>query len=420
MTISDDLRNTFWDAYYVAVLTLSTGAFVTAFVNVKDGSTAADGSPLFKVLWGLIYLVSVIRLIPYRDALPLFLKHNKALALLVLLALISALWSIDSVASLHLAATLALTTLISLDISSHYSMERQMDLICIALVITTLLSVVVELFLPGVIPGRDAEDAAWHGVFGFKNDFGRMICLTLIACLSRSKSSWKAGVTTVAVGIVLAIMSHSASAVGYVCILTVFFYGWSIVKWPTTEKRSAILLVMVIVCMFGYWSSQNFVQLTAAIDKDPHMTGRVDLWQLSIDDIEVKPLLGYGYKAFWGYDSQPARRIREAVNWDEAPHAHNGYIDLALSLGIVGLVTYFVAVCSTLQRAYTYWLGGYEPSRKWPLTLLAFVSIYQCTESGIVGGNSIVWILFCCLAFSLSLRPYVKGRADIRFLVQAA
>ena len=98
--------------------------------------------------------------------------------------------------------------------------------------------------------------------------------------------------------------------------------------------------------------AQNFAKVTALIGKDPTMSRRTELWKMSLADIQENPLLGYGYGAFWDTTSRPARLIREEV-WKEAPHSHNGYIELALGLGLVGLGAYSLVFVTMAQRSYS-------------------------------------------------------------------
>jgi exopolysaccharide production protein ExoQ len=415
VTIPRHIVNIVRDGYIVAMLMLSTGAFVSMFVKLDDSSVAGQGSPVFKIAWGAIYALTCLRIFSQRHRIALLFRANRSLIFLVSLSLISALWSIDASTTIHLGATLALTTIIGIDMCIYYSIKRQLELICISLVLIMGLSVVAEVFLPGVVPGRGAEGTAWHGVFGFKNDFGRLICLAVVACLALSRRSAWLRIVIVVTGIALAVLSKSASAVGYVVFLALLFVMWSVLKWKTNPKRFALAVIFLVTSLTVYFVSQNLTQVTAVMDKDPHLTGRVDLWQLSIADIQKKPILGYGYQAFWGYTSQPARRIREAVNWDEAPHAHDGYIDLSLSLGLLGLATYCFVFCIIARRAYVFFMQGPESYRRWPLSFLAFVLVYQLTESSIVGGNSILWITFCTLAFSLST---AKEEAKVQELTE--
>jgi O-antigen ligase len=77
--------------------------------------------------------------------------------------------------------------------------------------------------------------------------------------------------------------------------------------------------------------------LLSLIGRDPTFTGRTDIWDALLQAISHKPLLGYGYLAFWGLDSEPRYWLAQAVDWD-APSGHNGWLDLAISLGIVGVM----------------------------------------------------------------------------------
>jgi O-antigen ligase len=391
------------DAYFVCVYALSTGAFASLFVDFQDAAGYAAGSPIFKVVWGLVYIITTLRLIARRDEVAILCRANKALISIVVLALTSVVWSTDSSVTLHLAATLLFTTLVALDLSMSYSIKRQLELLCVALTVIVTLSVIVEVFLPGIIPGSIGEGKAWHGVFPFKNNFGRVICLTVVACFALlGRSKFLQGLVFVS-GITLSALSKSAGSIGYTVLLVGSVFLWPLLKWRPKPRAFAIVVLSIATLCAVYYVSQNFTQVLARADRDPHMTGRVDLWQLAIAYIPAKPLLGYGYAAFWTYDSQPARRIREAVHWDEAPHAHNAYIDLVLSLGALGIVIYFVAYFIVARDALRFFLHGTESYGKWPLSYLVFALLYQCTESGIVGGNNILWILFASLAFSLSL-----------------
>jgi exopolysaccharide production protein ExoQ len=402
MTVPRQFLQHLSETYTVFVFMLSTYAFVSIFV--RDTTVgASEGSLVFKCAWGFVYVVSLLRIIRRRHEVVRLLQGNKMLVSLILLAICSFRWSIDPAATLLSGAKLVLTTFFAIDISLRYSIKRQLHLLCTALVIVMVLSVIVELFIPGFVPTEPAEAGAWHGVFEFKNDFGRVICLSVVVALALCRSSiWLRGLIF-ASGLSIAVFSKSVSAVGYTVALVGALVMWSVFKWKPVPRACAILLLGTIGFFSVNYISDNWAQLLAKMDKDPHMTGRVDLWEYSIAAIQQRPMLGYGYAAFWGYDSQPARRIREAVNWPEAPHAHNAYIDYALSLGLVGLVTYSLLYLIVARRAFQLFMSGAEYYLRWPLTYLVFVLVYQCTESGIFGGNNLLWIVFSSLAFSLTL-----------------
>ena len=409
MTLSKRTISLLSDAYVILVLVLSTGAFFTVFVDTDDLAVSSKGSPIFTIMWGLIYAISLLRILARRHETTKLLQTNKALLLLAGLAVASTYWSLDRSATLHAVGGLILTAVVALDLSIHYSIRQLLRFICIAFVIVAVLSIVVEVVLPGIVPGQEMEGAAWHGVFGYKNVFGKVICFGTLACVAMIDRFRLLRGFAVVFGLALTVLSRSTSAVGFLAFMLIIFALWPIFKLRPTPRRFAIAALILVALTSIYVISQNFSRITALLDKDPRLTGRVDLWQLAISDIEAQPMLGYGYQAFWSYNSVPARRIREAVNWDAVPHSHNGYIEMALSLGLTGLVAYGVLCWTLTRRAYLFFMHGPENYRRWPLTFLVFTLAYQCTEGTAVGGG-IFWIVFCSLLFSLTA---VKHEATI-------
>lgn len=401
MTIPKHIVSLIRDVYFVCVLVLTIGAFASLFLDTGDLATASQGSPFLKAVSAVIFGVALIRVFLRRREAVGLLRENRTLVLFLLLILGSTLWSIDQSATLHTWATLFGSTLIAIDLSINYSLEKQLRLVCIALVSIAALSVVVELLLPGLIPGQDLEGSAWHGLFGVKNVFGKAICLTVIACLCLFRKAFFTRFLIIAAGVTLGYLSQSISSVGYMLLLVLTFALLPVLKWRPLPRRLAVSGLILAALLTMYFLATHLDSATAALDKDPHLTGRTDLWEYSIDSIKDKPLLGYGYQAFWTYDSVPARRIREAINWDSAPHAHNGYIDLTLQVGLIGLAAYFALLAVFAKRAFAYFADGPEDYRRWPLTFLAFTLFYQLTESSMVS-TGCLWTIFCSLMLSLN------------------
>jgi exopolysaccharide production protein ExoQ len=392
------------DAYTVLVLVLSTNAFLTLIVGADDSPQATQGSPVMRVAWAIVYAITFARAVKQREMVGALLRANKPLVFLIVMTLASVLWSIDPGLTIHAAVILLFTTLFAIDLSIRYTLVRQMQLLCMALTLVVALSVFVELFLPGFVPGRASEETAWHGVFGAKNEFGRVVTLGVGAWLALPHRRRWSNPLVITIGVLLGVLARSAGAVGYLAMIVVFFLWLPVLKWKPKLRQVTIAASAIVVLLGASFVALNLNKVTAMIGRDPHFTGRTVLWEMSVADMQERPLLGYGYEAFWNKTSQPARIIREEANW-EAPHSHNGYIDLTLGLGFIGLGLYAVIFWTITQRSYLFFMRGQEGYRKWPLIYLAFTGFYQLTESSIVAGDTIGWILYCCLAFSL---PQIK------------
>ena len=70
------------------------------------------------------------------------------------------------------------------------------------------------------------------------------------------------------------------------------------------------------------------------LNRNQDLTGRTEIWSMVMDAILEHPWLGYGYHAFWRGADGPSVDVRLS-GWIP-PHAHNGFLDLALDFGIAG------------------------------------------------------------------------------------
>jgi O-antigen ligase len=83
------------------------------------------------------------------------------------------------------------------------------------------------------------------------------------------------------------------------------------------------------------------------------LTGRTELWQSLLDYVYERPVLGYGYGGFWTPSRITALARREG--W-ELGSAHSQYFEIALSVGVLGLVVYCGTGLTALWRLVSrYW-----------------------------------------------------------------
>jgi len=88
----------------------------------------------------------------------------------------------------------------------------------------------------------------------------------------------------------------------------------------------AVLAVPLLAIFSGAFLSE--------LGKDPTLTGRTETWKLLLS-LPINPWVGTGFESFW-----LGNRLQEL--WDAIPNlyineAHNGYIEVYLNLGLVGV-----------------------------------------------------------------------------------
>jgi O-antigen ligase len=397
-------RKLIHDAFTLAVLFLATAAFQSFLVDPTDPRASTDGSTSLQLVWFVVYVFIAFRLIPHYRQVIALLRANMCLLLLVLLAVSSIMWSQDPSLTLRKGVALVATTLIGIDFAIRYSVRDQLRLLCIVLGLIVLLGIVTELVFPALIPNADFDTKAWHGVMAFKNDWARIVVLAAVAWFSRPRRSARdylvvASVTVVAFGLIA--LAHSAGALVILLALLLLSKISGGLRWKPKKLAAAGLASALVLFPMSYIALHNLDEVTAVLGRDASLTGRVGLWQLAISSIERNPIQGYGYSAFWSADSQAATRIREEMNWD-APHAHNGYIDLTLETGLTGLLLLMSAYLTAGRRAIDCLQRGVEREAMWPFVYLSFFILYQFTEGSLVTGNTIYWILFVAGCFSVT------------------
>jgi exopolysaccharide production protein ExoQ len=93
-------------------------------------------------------------------------------------------------------------------------------------------------------------------------------------------------------------------------------------------------------------TSQLDQTLLAGRDQDTYQnfSGRIPLWTHCMEYVAVRPLTGYGFESFWTADHISDISAREG--WT-VPIAHNGFIELLLGVGVIGLTLYLYQLAST-------------------------------------------------------------------------
>jgi O-antigen ligase len=149
----------------------------------------------------------------------------------------------------------------------------------------------------------------------------------------------------------------------------------------------SLVFAMVAVSSFALFSSSGG-GLLGTLGRDSTLTGRTDIWTqvLSMAD---NPVFGTGFESFW-----LGTRLQKIWDlwWWHPNEAHNGYIEVYINLGWMGLTLLGIL----LINGYRNIIATFRTKPEMAEIKLAFflvAVIYDFTESAIRTMNPI-WILF--------------------------
>ncbi|MEO0686150.1 MAG: O-antigen ligase family protein, partial [Cyanobacteria bacterium J06649_11] len=176
-----------------------------------------------------------------------------------------------------------------------------------------------------------------------------------------------------------------------------------------TLLLSSVLLGSFIVTAIASNSGTIFYSL----GKDATLSGRTVIWPLLINKIWQHPWLGYGYNTFWkgGWEGEVADIWRELIAGFEPPHAHNGFLEVCLDIGFVGLTIFLIWFIFTCLRSFLWLHKNKTIEGIAPIILLIHILLLSLTESYFMRGD-IYWLIYV----SISLSMYRKAQPQ-RYLI---
>lgn len=387
--------------FVIAVLLLSSGAFAPLWTDPAKHDVAG-GQWELEVVWAVVYLSAGALLLMYRTLLMDVIGHNKLLVLLLCWTALSVLWSEDPAVSARKFVALGGSTLFGLALAFRFRLRELAMLVAGSMAIAAVISLVVSLCNPAAFPVTEQAGDAWNGIFSHKNVLGRSMAFGAIAFLSwpgRDLQSYIVSLGGFGLCAWLIVRSHSQTAMlVIICALTLVLFA-AVARWRWRESVGVGVLAILPATAGATLVATHAEPIAAWLHRDITLTGRAKIWDLAWLSVAQHPLLGYGYSAYWWISGDSFQTL--ALLHYATPHAHNGVLDLALQIGLVGVV--LVGALWMLN-----WLAALkhlrlsENGERWPVLFLTCLIVYSFTESTLLVPNSLLWIMFVAVAVGLS------------------
>ena len=243
----------------------------------------------------------------------------------------------------------------------------------------------------------------WRGVFGHKNEASAvMVLFVFIGIFVARVRSLGLGAIIVALALPFLYFTHSKTAMAALPLTLIVSAIMARAAKPANGVAVALSLVVVLnLLSIGSIYIAPIRAVVDAIMPDATFTGRTEIWKFAIDHVAQRPITGYGFATFWGTD-QVVYGMSGATWANTAAHAHNGYLDLALTIGIPGAV--LVTLWLTVLPLVDHYRAPVEPASAALKMLFLRICVYAAYESCFetlftqVGG---LWLMLIAAAFGL-------------------
>ena len=230
----------------------------------------------------------------------------------------------------------------------------------------------------------------WRGIVSHKNTLGRLMVMSIALC-SVSTGSGLRRLTLFVLSASLLLLSRSAGSILSVIVLLMCWPAvWLLRKPIKVLLTGGILLASVLgsVTVYTYAHAGEIAfALLDRLGKSTTLSGRGPLWFLCLKYISDRPWFGYGYSAFWlGADGQYSSQIWKILRW-EVPHAHNGFLELCLDIGIIGLILFLCVYFAALAQSIKALRRARSQESMWTLMFLVFLFAANLSENTLLFGK---------------------------------
>lgn len=391
-----------------------------AGVNVQ-----MDGSPVDRLFFQILLVAGIIVVIRRGSRASGLLKASWPLIVYFSYCLLSCFWSDYPGVSLKrwikAIGDLVMVLVVVTDAEPAAALKHLFSRLGFVLLPT---SIVFIKYFPDLGRGYTPDGLPMNtGVTTNKNSLGVVTFVLLLGALWRvlsllenkehSDRGWHlwAQLTLLAIGVWVLVLAQSATSIACVILGAALMLATRLQAFRRKPSAvHALILAIVLVGGATYFMGGG-AGVVHALGRKDNLSGRTDIWA-AVLAAGANPVVGAGFESFWITPRYMAEIVHHLAGWWDPSglnEAHNGYIEVYLDLGWVGVGM----IALILISGYRASVAAFRLDREIGGLMLAYVAtaaIYSITEAGF-RMLSPIWI-FLLLAIVTS-RRIATGAAEV-------
>ena len=416
---TENARRTSWALWLpLAWWLVASSRNISEWFSVGGAAGAyTEGSPLDRTILSALMALGVLVLLQRNRAVLRALRPRAALLTYFMLCLVSVLWSdFPDVAVKRWFRASGDVVMVLVVLTESRPLDALKNLFARVGFVVIPVSLLFIRYYPqwGRTYGTYDARPTVTGVTTSKNLLG-MVCLIYgLSALWRLLEYWgnkerrKLSRPIIAQGVLLAlsllVLRQADSATSLACLA---IGGVVLVVSRTRFGRDPLTVYGLVTVMIATAFAVLFLGvgsgLLGGLGRDSSLTGRDEIWRLVLS-MPNSALLGAGYESFWLGE----RLVRMWVFYPNLNQAHNGYLEIYLNLGIVGVVTLALMLLASFRVAVR---AVVAQAPEGGLLLAYFIAavIYNFTEAGFKMMHP-VWLGFLLSAVGIVARAPQRKR----------
>ncbi len=361
-------------------------------------TVSVDGDPSKQMLLLAVYTICAIALV-VKERPRAWLFVGAPLGILLILTFSSALWSVNPEVTIRRAVALTGASIIGIYTGLRLPVRQLILLVFLATISILVFSLLLAIVSP--LQGTDFEHRL-RGVCSDKNHFAEVCALTLLTSLALTGMGRGSNYETAlrvfgaVLSIVCMVMARSTAVIPVLgSALAMLALGHVLLR-ASPKVLAVIPFLAGVALLLLMIAIANSGEVAEFLGKDADISGRTLIWAFAFKHIAIRPFTGWGYSAFWVGGDSPG-----AVFWANVhlgvPHAHNGYIQLALDLGFLGVVLFAVGVVLVVSKLLWMMIYLRQPGTPWSFGFLTLYLVVNYSEALLWVGNEPLLLMFIAM-----------------------
>jgi exopolysaccharide production protein ExoQ len=377
-----------------------------------------EGNPLDRAIFSILILLAVCVLILRGFNWGGFVSRNLALIAFVSFALASVLWSdFPYVAFKRWFRDLGSYFVILTVLSDPRPLEAARTLLRRFCYLIVPLSILLNKYYPFMAK----QYGMWNGLAEItgaatsKNMLGAVCLVSGVFFFWDTVTRWSERkeprtrriilLNVAFLAMTLWLLNLANSATSQVClvigciVIAAVHSGWGGRHFTFIRVLIPATFCLYLILAFGFGMNGQFA---SQIGRDPTLTGRSVIWK-AVLSTNTNPLIGTGYESFW-----LGPRLNQVWEFEGAGgvnEAHNGYLEVYLNLGMIGVALLVVLLFSsyrTIGKRFT----SSVALASFSLAMWTVILFYNVTEAAFRGG--VMWLILLLVGI------FVPERAEQR------
>lgn len=186
------------------------------------------------------------------------------------------------------------------------------------------------------------------------------------------------------------------------------FILFFLLKFRYKIRKAHYLVLIILLILASIILYTHLDDFFGIFNRNTSLTGRIPMWTYLFKAyIDQRPLLGYGFNAFWYIDIHRVALQKAAGYPDPIVISDNGFIDLLVNTGYAGLFLFLIFYFGIWWISVKHAIKAVDIFGFFPLLLMVYTLLANISWSLIFENENFFMLIMMAVLFCITARALI-------------